>query len=223
MILCISKIASYKVKFGIIFLLSVLCVAVNAHAEPLKLLIFGDSFAAGYGLSEADGFCPSLERALEDEGLDVEVINAGVSGDTSYSAIARMKETLAVPHDVLIVELGANDMLRALPVAKTQENLASVIRASQTPVYLLGMKALPNYGVAYQNAFDAIYPQLAADFNTGFYPFMMTAIFEDGIANSWRYFQRDLLHPNAVGVDKVTKDLAPQLANWLEKEVLVTN
>ncbi len=215
------KIARLKAKFLAIFCFSYLLVAISAQADEIRILVFGDSFAAGYGLPHEEGFCAALERHLRADGLDARVINAGVSGDTSYSGLARADATMEPPHEAMILELGANDMLRALPPAKTEENLAALIEKSEVPVFLLGMRAMPNYGPVYQRAFDAIYPRLAKEHETGFYPFIFDPIFEGGVQNSWRYFQRDLIHPNAKGVEKVMEGLVPELAKWLEAELLV--
>lgn len=181
------------------------------------MLVFGDSFASGYGLAPQDGFCPQLERELRELGEDIRVINAGIAGDTTLGALARAKPTYAVEHDFVLLEIGANDMLRGMPTQTTKGNIKALIEASEKPVYLVGIRAFPNYGLRYANAFDAIYPELSEEYQTGYYPFLFEAIFEKGTKESWRYFQRDRLHPNALGVNLVIKDLAPKLSAWIQE------
>ncbi len=193
----------------------------QSFSEPLRILAFGDSLVAGYGLPEKDGFCPQLQENLAAHGIEAEVINAGVSGDTTYGAVARADETYALAHDVVIIEIGANDMLRGLPPKGTRENIAALIEKSQKPVFLLGMRAMPTFGASYAQSFDSIYPDLAKQYDTGLYPFVFKPIFAQGLERVWAYFQPDFLHPNRAGVGLVIDDLAPQFASWLEQEALI--
>ncbi len=192
----------------------------HAVAEPLRVLVFGDSLAAGYGLPEKEGFCPQLQAQLAELGIETEIINAGVSGDTSYGALARADQTYGVAHDVVILEIGANDMLRGLPPKGTRENIAALIEKSDKPVYLLGMRAMPTFGSVYSANFDTIYPDLAQEYDTGLYPFIFQPIFAQGIEKVWAYFQPDFMHPNGAGVALTIDDLAPKFATWLEQEAL---
>ncbi len=205
----------------LIFVMCIMSSAISARSEPIKLLVFGDSFAAGYGLPEDEGLCAQLEAELIDGGVDVEVLNAGLSGDTSFGGVARAPFVYAMDHDAVLLELGANDMLRGIAPALTHDNVARLIEESQQPVFLVGIRAFPGYGAFYTREFNGIYPQLAQKYQTGFYPFLFDALFDDGMAGSFQYFQSDRLHPNAEGVEKIVMDLAPELQTWLESAVLL--
>ena len=142
----------------------------------MRILAFGDSLTAGYGLSEADGFTVQLAQALIKMGRKVQVINGGVSGDTTTGGLARLDWSLADQPQVMLLELGGNDMLRGLPPATVRANLQQIIdkaREAKVTVLLIGMRAAPNLGVDYQKAFDAIYPDLAKADGVLFYPFML--------------------------------------------------
>ncbi len=195
-----------------------LLVALPLHAEPVRLLVFGDSFASGYGLPEADGFCPQLERKLEALDMDVDVINAAIAGETSIGALMRSAATFEVEHDFVFLEMGANDMLRGFAPDLTKRNLGQIIETSEKPVFLTGIRAFPTYGKVYTERFDAIYPSLAEQWQTGFYPFLFEAVFEDGAANGSKYFQADRLHLNKAGIEQVIEDLAPELKSWMLNE-----
>lgn len=189
-------------------------------ASELKILVFGDSLVAGYGLSEDKAFCAQLEDQLSKIGIEAEVINGGISGDTTQSGLSRADQTLSFEHDVVILELGANDMLRAIDPKVTKSNLEQILDKIEAPVYLLGMRAMPNYGLQYQSSFDAIYPDLAKELDLGFYPFIFSKIMEQPTNTLWRYFQSDMLHANAKGIQLITTDLAENLKNWLVENEL---
>jgi acyl-CoA thioesterase-1 len=169
-----------------------------AQARALRLVVLGDSLTAGYGLPPGKAFPDQLEAALRAKGWDVDVVNAAVSGDTAEDGLARYD--WAVPADVnaLIVELGANDMLRGLPPETTKEALAAILdkaSAAHLPALLAGMRAAPNLGREYDRAFDAIYPLLAAGHGAALYPFFL-----DGVAGDPKLNLPDGMHPTAAGV-----------------------
>ena len=141
-----------------------LAFAAPASARTLKLVALGDSLTAGYGVPPGKAFPDQLEAALKAKGLDVTVVNAGVSGDTAEDGLARYDWSVPPDADALIVELGANDMLRGLPPDQTKKTLAEILdraKAAHLPTLLAGMRAAPNLGADYDKAFDAIYPALA--------------------------------------------------------------
>ncbi len=176
-------------------------------AEPVRLLAFGDSLTAGYGLPEADGFVARLEAALAARGHAVEVINGGVSGDTTAGGRDRLEWALGDDPDAVILALGANDGLRGLDPAVTRDNLASMLAtlaARDLPVLLVGMLAPPNLGPDYGARFDAVYPALAEEWGVPLYPFFLEGVATDPALN-----QADGIHPNAAGVEVIVEAMLP--------------
>lgn len=187
----------------------------HALAEPRTPLIvaFGDSLTAGFGLPSDQSFPAQLERALRARGLDVRVTNAGVSGDTTAGGLARLDWSLADKPDLVILALGANDMLRGISPETVRANLASMIekiRASGARLLLVGMRAPPNWGETYEQEFDRIYPELAHAYGVALYPFFL-----DGIVMDPAFNQPDGIHPNARGVAMVVERVAPRVAELL--------
>lgn len=180
-----------------------------APAATLRILAFGDSLTAGYGLKPGDGFVPQLQRALAGAGIDVEVIDGGVSGDTTAGGLARLDWALADRPDLVILELGANDMLRGIDPALTRANLDAMLgRLAQAKVAVLlaGMRAAPNLGADYGGQFAAIYRELAARYRVPLYPFFL-----EGVAADPRLTQADGLHPNAAGVAEIVRRILPEV------------
>lgn len=191
---------------GVFVALAVL-LAAPAFSSPLIIVALGDSLTAGFGLPPADGFTAKLEKALKDRGHDVDIVNAGVSGDTTSGGLARLDWSLGPDTDGVIIELGANDMLRGLPVENIRDNLDAMlekVHARGLPVLLAGMRAAPNLGAEYGKAFDAIYPELAEKHGALLYPFFL-----DGVAGSAVLNQPDGLHPEAAGVDIIVERILP--------------
>lgn len=185
-------------------------VTVPAFAEtPFSIVALGDSLTAGYGLPPEDAFTTRLEQRLTQNGLNVEVINAGVSGDTSKGGLARVDWSVPDGSDLVIVELGANDALRGISPAETAKNLDAIVtRLKQRgiSVLLAGMLAPPNMGTEYENAFNAIYPELAEKHGVELYPFFL-----DGVAADPKLNQADGIHPNAAGTDVIVERLSPMV------------
>ena len=201
----------FLLRVGLLWLLlgSGLGAVTAAAGEPLRILVLGDSLVAGYGLAPEEAFPPQLESALKDLGHNVRVINAGVSGDTSAGGLARLDWALADQPHLVILELGANDALRALPPEETRQNLDAIIRrlkAAKIAVLLTGMRAPRNLGRAYYSKFDGLYPELAARHRVAFYPFFL-----QDVATVPAYNQADGLHPNAAGVRVIVQRLLPTL------------
>jgi acyl-CoA thioesterase I len=187
--------------------LVVLAPAGGRAERPLKLLALGDSLTAGYGLPSGESFTARLQRKLEAEGLNVTVVNAGVSGDTSAGGLARLDWLLADKPDFALVELGANDGLRGLDPQLTYDNLDAVLtRLGQRgiPALLAGMYAPPNLGRDYAEPFNKVFPRLAKKHGVVFYPFFL-----DGVAAEAALNQADGIHPNAKGVEVVVERILP--------------
>jgi len=187
--------------------------SVGAQAGTLRLLALGDSLTAGYLLPQADGFAPKLQRALKAAGLDVEVVNAGVSGDTASDALDRLDWALAEPFDAAIVEVGANDMLRGLDPTVTKaaiSNILAKLKEKNVRVLLAGMVAAPGMGHAYEGEFNAIYPELARQFSVPRYAFFL-----QGVAGNAALELADHLHPNASGVAVIVEGILPSVVELL--------
>jgi len=184
--------------------------AAPAPAANKLIWAFGDSLTAGYGLPPGQGFTTQLQQALSQAGVDATVRNGGIAGDTVAQGRARLLwglRGLGARPDLVIVELGANDMLRGLPVAQARSNLDLILaelKRRRLNVLLVGMKAPPNLGAAYRRQFDAIYPELARRHAVPFYPFFL-----DGVVGRRALIQADGLHPNRAGVAVIVKRMTP--------------
>ncbi len=187
---------------------------VTDAAEPeLRVVVLGDSLAAGLGLPADLAFPALVEAALRERGLDVEVVNAGVSGDTSAGGLARLEWVLRRPADVLIVELGGNDALRGRDLAATEANLRELVRrgrAAGSTVVLLGMDVPTNYGPDYGAAFAALYPRVAEEEGAILVPGFVRDLVGDPLL-----IQPDGLHPTAAGQQRLARTLLPTLAEVL--------
>jgi len=177
--------------------------------KPVKIVALGDSLTAGYGLPGQDGLVPRLEAALAAKGVAAEIVNGGVSGDTASDGLARLDWSVPEGTDAVILELGANDMLRGIKPQVTRAALEAILRGlseRHIAVLLCGMRAAPNLGVDYDQAFERIYPELAAKYDTLLYPFFL-----DGVAGELSLDQPDGLHPNAAGVSVIVKRVLPKV------------
>lgn len=180
-----------------------------AYAEPVRIVALGDSLTAGYGLPEAQAFPTKLQAALKAKGYDVEIVNAGVSGDTAADGLARLDWSVPDGTDGVILELGANDMLRALDPGRTKADLDAILTrlgARKIPVLVTGMLAARNLGSDYTARFDALFPDLAKAHGALLYPFFL-----DGVATDPALNQADGLHPNARGVDVIVARILPSV------------
>ncbi len=178
-----------------------------ARAEPLRVLAFGDSLTAGYMLPANAAFPAQLERRLRADGFDAAVVNAGVSGETTAAGLARADFALGEGADLVILELGANDMLRGDDPKVTSANLDKIvtkIEARKAAVLLAGMVASGNFGPDYKARFDAVFPDLAARRGLPFYPFFLS-----GVAGDKALVLPDGLHPNVDGSARIASGIAP--------------
>lgn len=179
----------------------------------IKLVAFGDSLTAGYGLPPGQAFPDILQRELRARGHDVEVINAGVSGETAEDGLERFDWSVPPGTDAMIMELGANDMLQGRPPAGAKAALSTMLAKAQKAkiaTLLTGMRAAPNLGAAYQKTFDAIFPDLAAQYHFDLYPFFL-----EGVAGDPKLNQKDGLHPNKEGVEKIVAAILPSVEKLL--------
>jgi acyl-CoA thioesterase I len=186
-----------------------------ARAETLKLVGFGDSLMAAYDLAKEDGFPARLEAALRDRGHDVEIADAGVSGDTTSGGLSRLDWSVPDGTDGVILELGANDALRGIDPEKTRENLEVMIERLEErgiPVLLAGMLAPPNMGPGYEEKFNAIYPELAEKHDLVLYPFFL-----DGVAAEADLVLSDGMHPNPDGVAEMVRRFVPVAEEFLAR------
>ena len=185
-------------------------------APPIRLLALGDSLTAGYGLPPGRGFVPQLQAALAARGRAVQVIDAGVSGDTTAGGLARLDWALADSPQAAIVELGGNDGLRGLPPAQSRANLTAILdrlRARGIPVLLAGMLAPPNLGAEYGREFAAVFQDLARQRpELVFYPFFL-----EGVAGDPALNQPDGIHPNERGLADILRRLLPAVETLLER------
>ena len=195
-------------------------LAGTAHAEPVTVLALGDSLTAGYGLPAAEGFVPVLQAWLEAQGVEAEIVNAGVSGDTTAGGLSRFEWSLTPEVDAVIVALGGNDFLRGLDPALARENLHGILEIAGEnglPALLVGIDASPNYGPAYEEAFDGMYPALAEEHGALLEPDWFAALSEMGRDEGRRFMQPDGIHPSAEGVELIVERLGPRVVELIER------
>ncbi|WP_394653769.1 arylesterase [uncultured Sphingomonas sp.] len=186
-------------------------------ADGKLVVAFGDSLYAGYGVLPQQSFPARLEQALKDRGIAATVRNAGVSGDTTAAGRRRLAFSLdGLPRkpDLVMVNLGGNDMLRGLDPAETRANLTAIceeLKRRGIPIFLTGMIAAPNMGPDYTRAFNAIYGDLAKRYDAGLYPFFL-----DGVVRNQQLMLPDRIHPNPQGIDAIVAKVAPQVAATLK-------
>jgi acyl-CoA thioesterase I len=187
--------------------------AAAAATKPIKMVVLGDSLSAGLGLSASEAFPERLQKSLQTKGIAVDMINAGVSGDTSSGGRDRLDWSVPEGTEAVILELGANDALRGTDPAVTRSALSDILtrlKARGIAVLLCGMVAPPNYGSDYSARFNAIYPDLAKSFGVPLYPFFLEGVAADAGLN-----QADGIHPTAEGVDIIVKNILPAVQAFL--------
>ena len=198
-------------------LIVLIVASASAHAEAPVILVFGDSISAGYGLPHVDqGWVELLKTRLKAQGYGYQVVNASVSGETTAGGLARLPRALELHHpSIVIIELGGNDGLRALPIAQFRENLNQLVTlaaASGAKVLLLGMRMPPNYGPQYTEQFAKVFSDLAREKKVPAVPFLLT-----DIALNQNLLQGDDIHPNAEGQPILLNNVWPALQPLLKK------
>jgi acyl-CoA thioesterase-1 len=194
-------------------LMVALMAAGPVFAQPVKMVVLGDSLSAGLGLSGPAAFPARLQKVLKDKGIEVDMINAGVSGDTASGGRDRLDWSVPAGTEAVIVELGANDALRGTDPAVTRAALTDIVsrlKARRIAVMLCGMLAPPNYGKDYAARFNTIYPDLAKKFDVPLYPFFLAGVAADPNLN-----QADGIHPTAEGVDIIVANILPTVQAFL--------
>jgi acyl-CoA thioesterase-1 len=188
---------------------------VHADERVFRIVVLGDSLTAGYGLRAIDAFPAKLERALRAKGQSVTVTNAGVTGDTASMGLARLTQSITDDTDAVIVELGANDMLRGFEPSVTRASLAAILRnleARRIAVLLCGVRTQPSLGDGYKSAFAAMFSSLANEYNVLFYP-----AFDEAFVDNARLKLSDDLHPTADGIEAVITRLMPKVEALIER------
>lgn len=184
-----------------------------ALAEPVRIVAFGDSLMAGYQLNPGESFPERLEEALKARGHDVVIANAGVSGDTTSAGLSRLDWSVPDDTQLVILGLGANDMLRGVEPGVTERNLTEMLErldARDIDVMLMGMLAAPNLGASYGERFNGIYPELAGRFDVELYPFFL-----DGVTTVSGMTLDDRMHPSAAGVDRMVEGVLPMVEAYI--------
>jgi acyl-CoA thioesterase-1 len=214
---CLQTYGVYVRSFHIWpFALAVLAaLLMPASAKPVTLVALGDSLTAGYQLPASAALPAALERRLRATGLDVRIDNAGVSGDTASGGLDRLEWAVGDGVSGVIVALGANDMLRGIDPARTEQALDEIIKklkARRIDVLLVGMLATPSLGSDYVEKFNKIYPTLAARYDVPLYPFLL-----EGVAQNRQLNLADGIHPNRDGVEVIAKGLEPAVVKFVEQ------
>jgi len=182
----------------------------TAHSASKIVLVLGDSLSAEYGIARGTGWVALLQQRIKDNKLNVRVINASISGDTTSGGLARIGKLLSEHEpNVVIVELGANDGLRGLPLTSSEKNFLSIIsksKSAKAKVLLIGMRLPPNYGLTYANQFAAMYPRIASKTNLSLVPFLL-----EGVVDKPELFQADQLHPTGTAQSQMLNNVWPHL------------
>ena len=218
---CAAAVTGAQWAKGVTLALALSVAAPAAvAAEPLRLVVLGDSLTQGYGLAQGEGLVPQLQAWLRDAGHDVEVINAGVSGDTTAGGLSRLDWTLAEPVDAMLVILGGNDLLRGIDPAASRANLDAILERladEGLPAMLVGLPAPGNYGPEFRDAFAAMYPELAEAHGAALYPDLLQPMSEKaeaGLSFSDMMLE-DNIHPNTEGVAVIVEALGPEVSAFL--------
>jgi len=197
----------------IIFIVVLLVCPILTQAQDVKIILFGDSLMAGYGLDSSHHLDRLLEKDLLEQSIASQITNASVSGDTSNGGLNRLSWSLQDDYDLFILGLGANDMLRGISPETTKSNLEEIIKIVQKnniSILLTGMQAPSSYGQDYQSSFNSIYPQLAKEYEIFLYPFLL-----EGVALDSNLNQSDGKHPNEQGIALISKKIAEKIKNIL--------
>ena len=209
----ISKTHALK-SFFICLMMTLLFTNVNAQ-DPIKIMLYGDSLMAGYGLPQKDNLASELSREIKSNDSTISFINASISGNTSKNGLSRVDWSLGDNPNIVILCLGANDMLRGLDPSLTKNNLDSIINKfidNKAIIILAGMQSPESMGPKYKKEFDAIYPDLSAQYNLIFMPFLL-----EGVALEKELLQADFKHPNAKGIRVMADNLNPYILQAIDQ------
>ena len=193
--------------------LTATATALAKATDPIRIVVLGDSLSAGLGLPAGDAFPARLQKALKERGIDIDISNAGVSGDTASGGRDRLDWSVPEGTEGVILELGANDALRGIDPSVTRAALSDIVgrlKARGIAVLVCGMLAPPNYGSDFAARFNSIYPDLARSFGVALYPFFL-----DGVAADAKLNQADGMHPTRAGVDMIVTRIMPTVAAFL--------
>jgi|TARA_B100001939_G_C16763390_1_gene539314 acyl-CoA thioesterase-1 len=201
---------------SLISILSISCSEKKSEIKIEKVLLFGDSLMSGYGLPEDDHLSVVLEKKLKSEGYEIQIFNGSISGDTSSDGLDRIEGELSdESYDLIIVGLGANDMLRRINPDQTKQNLEDIIKiitSNNIKIILAGMVASPTNGLSYKKKFDIIYPDLSKKFELELIPFLLK-----GVALNPSLNQNDGIHPNEKGVLIISETIKKSITNYSKK------
>ena len=201
---------------SLISILSISCSEKKSQIKIEKVLLFGDSLMSGYGLPEEDHLSVVLEKSLKSDGYEIQIFNGSISGDTSLDGLDRIEDELSdVSYDLIIIGLGANDMLRRINPDQTKQNLEDIINIivnNDIKIILAGMVASPTNGLSYKKKFDKIYPDLSKKFELELIPFLLK-----GVALNPSLNQADGIHPNEKGVLIISETLKKSITNYSKK------
>ena len=209
----ISKTHALK-SFFICLMMTLLFTNVNAQ-DPIKIMLYGDSLMAGYGLPQKDNLASELSREIKSNDSTISFINASISGNTSKNGLSRVDWSLGDNPNIVILCLGANDMLRGLDPSLTKNNLDSIINKfinNKAIIILAGMQSPESMGPKYKKEFDAIYPDLSSQYNLIFMPFLL-----EGVALEKELLQADFKHPNAKGIRVMADNLNPYILQAIDQ------
>lgn len=206
------------------FVLAVMLFVLPLQAQqtremPLSIVAFGDSLTQGYGLMDEEGFVPQLRAWLTEQGREARIVNAGVSGDTTAGGLSRIAWSLTPDIHGMILALGGNDLLRGLDPAVTRANIEGILKVAQEadiPVLLVGLEAPGNYGADFKSQFEAIWPELAAEYDTLYFESFFQGLGESNLAAARQYFQADGIHPNPEGVRLIVDAMGPSVLELLQ-------
>ncbi|MGZ5201641.1 MAG: arylesterase [Telluria sp.] len=191
--------------------------AANAYSAPKTVLVLGDSLSAEYGLARGAGWVSLLEQKLKAEKIDAHVVNASISGETTSGGLTRLPALLSQYHpSVLVIELGANDGLRGLPVASAESNLRTMVdmaKKDHAKVLLVGMRMPPNYGRSYTEKFSGMYKDVSQETRSPLVPFML-----EGVADKPTLFQEDHLHPLAAAHPAILANIWPKFSALIKSQ-----
>lgn len=207
---------AFKRLFAVGLLVWLPVGALADAIQPIEIVVLGDSLSAGYGLRPGEGFTDRLQRKLRQSGFEnVTILGAGVSGDTAQGGLSRFEWSVPADAEGVIVELGANDALRGIDPARTRASLSQIVTKAQArghKVLLAGMRAPPNMGPSYEEAFNPIYPDIAAEQGVLLYPFFL-----DGVAGEPDLNLADGMHPNAEGIDLIVERILPDVMELIAR------